>query len=97
MECAKQVDDSKVIEREIEMFDSEEPSKEDPLMWWSKRELLYPVLSKVAKKYLAPPASSVPSERIFSTAGTIVCKKRASLSSSNVDKLIFLNKNFDLF
>ena len=77
-DSAKPSDDAKVIEKEIEIFYSEEPSQEDPLIWWSKRELLYPVLSKVSRKYLAP-ARSVPSEYIFSTAGTIVSKKRASL------------------
>ena len=39
----------------------------------------YGLLSKLAKKCLTILRGSVPSERVFSTAGDIVTKKRASL------------------
>ena len=45
----------------------------------------YPILSKLAKKYLPIPATSVPSERAFSTAGHIVNKKK-SLPSTIISK-----------
>ncbi|XP_046559244.1 E3 SUMO-protein ligase ZBED1-like [Haliotis rubra] len=41
-------------------------------------------------------ATSVPSERVFSTAGDIVTAQGASLSAENVDILIFLKKNMKL-
>lgn len=63
------------------------------LQWWKKNGIFYPRLSILARKYLAVPASSVPSERIFSLAGQLVNKKRARLSSTNIDTFIFLNKN----
>lgn len=66
------------------------------LEWWKKNESYFPRLSQVAKFFLAVPASSVPSERIFSTAGEIVNKKKRSrLHCANVDLLIFLNKNLE--
>ncbi|KAF3840379.1 hypothetical protein F7725_019096 [Dissostichus mawsoni] len=40
------------------------------------------------------PATSTPSERLFSAAGTIVSKKRASLTKEHVDMLTFLHKTF---
>lgn len=50
----------------------------------------------LAKRYLAAPATSVPSERVFSTAGDIVNASRSALSTDNVDKLIFLKKNMKI-
>ena len=45
------------------------------------------------KKCLCLPATSVPSERVFSTAGDILSAQRASLDADKVDMLIFLKKN----
>jgi hypothetical protein len=61
-----------------------------PLEWWADRETKYPRLSVIV---LAVPATFVPSERIFSSAGLIVTKLRNRLSSEVVDQIIFLNKN----
>ena len=66
--------------------------KEDPLEWWRKHEAHLPRLSKLAKKYLAIPATSVPSERVFSKAGELVSARRANLKPKNVDMILFLNK-----
>ena len=65
----------------------------NPLAWWRTNEPTYPHIAKLAKRYLAVPATSVPSERVFSTAGDIVTASRSALCADNVDKLIFLSKN----
>ena len=65
----------------------------NPIEWWKLRAVIYPNLSKTVKHFFCVPATSVPSERIFSTAGHIVNKKRSRLTSENVDMLLFLNKN----
>jgi hypothetical protein len=85
----------KIAQDEVDRYWVEPASNDDALLWWKKREVLFPNVSQVAKIILALPASSVPSERIFSLAGNIVSKKRSSLTSSNVDMLIFLHKNFN--
>ena len=64
-----------------------------PLQWWMQNEKRFPKVAAVAKRYLCAPATSVPSERVFSAAGNIITKKRCSLLSENVNCLIFLNKN----
>lgn len=64
-----------------------------PLQWWRENAQRYPLLSTLAKSYLSVPATSVPSERVFSCAGDIVNAQRSQLLPQNVDMLIFLKKN----
>ncbi|XP_051797511.1 E3 SUMO-protein ligase ZBED1-like isoform X2 [Acanthochromis polyacanthus] len=66
---------------------------EDPLSWWKTRKEEMPLLSKLAKKFMCIPATSVPSERIFSTSGHIACPQRSRLSTENVNMLTFLHHN----
>jgi len=68
----------------------------NPLQYWKKNELQYPLLAQLARKYLAPPCTTVPSERLFSTAGNIVTDKRTRLDIDKVEMLLFLNKNIHL-
>ena len=87
------------IEDEIKKYnnfripDKYQKMRIDPLVWWSDKEHEYPCLYYVAKKYLAIPATSVPSERIFSLAGFIVRKNRTNLFPEHVNQNIFLEKN----
>ncbi|XP_022073035.2 E3 SUMO-protein ligase ZBED1-like [Acanthochromis polyacanthus] len=65
----------------------------DPLEWWKQHQPNFPSLSLLAKKYLSIPATSAPSERVFSVGGGIVTCNRACLKPEVVDRLIFLAKN----
>ena len=69
------------------------PKSSDPLQWWKTNEARFPSLAVLAKSYLCVPATSTPSERLFSIAGNIASKKRASLSPEHVDMLTFLHYN----
>ena len=42
------------------------PLSEDPLSWLRKNEVMYPLLSKLGKRYFCIPATSVSAERVFS-------------------------------
>lgn len=72
------------------------PLSVNPLNWWREHEGEYPLLSWQAKRYLCIPGTSVPAERIFSTAGDIVTAQRSALKPEHVDQLIFLNKNLNV-
>jgi hypothetical protein len=77
---------------ELDRFKSEKklPDVEDPLLWWKMNAHRFPRLASLAKIVLCIPASSVPSERLFSSAGYIVNKKRCSLEPHTVNMLVCL-------
>lgn len=84
------------IKREIDTYLTREQKldvEQNPLDWWKTHESMYPLLAKVSKKYLCPPATSTSSERVFSKGGQIVTPFRASLKPETVEMLIFLSIN----
>ena len=88
------IKDKSAIEVELSRYTESQrcERKTDPLAWWKQNERNYPSVARMAKKYLSIPATSVPSERLFSKAGEIVSSRRASIKSKNVDMILFLNK-----
>ena len=44
------------------------PRNGDPLLWWSKNAVFFPRLAPFARQFLATPATSTSSERLFSKA-----------------------------
>lgn len=66
---------------------------DEVLMWWKDRESTFPLLSNLARKYLAVLATSTPSERVFSTGGRVISDQRTCLTGDHADKLIFLTMN----
>jgi len=71
------------------------PAEEDPLVWWKGHTSELPHLSRVARKLLCIPATSVPSERVFSASGHIVSPQRALLKPDKVNMLTFLHSNLE--
>ncbi|XP_078022888.1 E3 SUMO-protein ligase ZBED1-like [Epinephelus lanceolatus] len=70
------------------------PLSESPLDWWKDHHREYPLLAKLAKRYLCVPGTSVSAEHVFSTAGDIVTAQRSSLTTEHVDQLLFLQSSF---
>lgn len=64
------------------------PVEEDPLKWWAGQAINFPVLAQVARKLLAIPASSAPSERVFSKLARINAKDRSSMKPSLANALL---------
>jgi len=67
--------------------------KDHPLEWWSRHAEGFPHVAKFARRYLALPASSAPSERVFSRLNLTVSSRRASLHPAKVEKMILLYEN----
>ena len=60
----------------------------DPLAWWRAAAPELPCLAGFARRYLAVPAATAESERVFSLAGAVVSPTRARLSPSRVNELV---------
>ena len=67
--------------------------KDNLVEWWRDKGMQFPMLRRVAKKYLSCNATSTASERLFSYAGCIVSKKRCSLKPQKVDMITCLAFN----
>jgi hAT family C-terminal dimerisation region len=70
--------------------------KIDPLKKWAQLEVTYNKHAKLARKYLAIPATSAPVERLFSTGGRVVEKRRAALKPSTAKEIVFIHDNISL-
>ncbi len=66
-----------------------------PLQWWKEYAQSFPLLAKLANKWLCICATSCSSERLFSTSGNVVGPSRACLNPEKVNMLVFLAKNLD--
>lgn len=66
------------------------------LHWWNKNKENFPMLAQLSKFILAIPASSAPSERLFSSAGNTVTDKRNRISPEVLNGVLFLKSNYDL-
>jgi hypothetical protein len=65
--------------------------KTDPLIIWEELKPMYPLIYKLATKYLSGVSTSVLSERLFSCASNTISKTKNRLNGKSTSKLIFLN------
>lgn len=106
-DCSRTFDTNERAMSEYQMYTMK--AKEELMIWkancndkpynalgfWQKYQSQFPLLVPIARKWLCAVATSVPSERCFSTSGNTVTKKRASLSSGLVRDILFVHDNYD--
>ncbi|XP_069085811.1 zinc finger BED domain-containing protein 4 [Pleurodeles waltl] len=68
----------------------------DPLAYWNLKKLCWPVLSKLAVRFLGCPPSIIPSERLFNTSNENISVSQSRLMIEHFEKLIFLKVNLPL-
>jgi len=68
----------------------------DPLMWWKKNESSFTLLARLAHMFLAIPATSAPSERIWSRVSRILCLQRALLKPEVAQRIMFVKENLHI-
>ena len=67
----------------------------NPLDLWRGKDREFPNIATIARRLLCIPATSAPTERLFSHAGLVVNKYRSQLNPENVDDVIFLHDNWE--
>jgi hypothetical protein len=65
----------------------------EPLGQWRIDEKDFPHIAQIVRKILCCPASSAPSERVFSAAELLISALRSSLKDSNASELMMVNRN----
>lgn len=98
--CQSDLTSLSIITKEFELFISSAPlaiksadTYSDPLEWWRINTHCFPNIHLLARKYLCSCATSVSSERLFSTSGNIITLKRNKLSPTMANMLVFLASN----
>jgi len=68
------------------------PKDKNPVDEWRHGVVhLFPWLGVLARRILAIPATSAAPERLFSTAGNVMTKKRSRLTCDNMEELVHLH------
>lgn len=68
-------------------------SKQGPIEWWRQHKEEFPYIAVLARKWLAVPASSTPSERAFSDCGIAQAGKRNRLGGTMLKDQIIVRRN----
>ena len=72
---------------------SKSPPGCDILTWWREKASAFPLVAMVAKEVLSVPATSAPSERLFSTARRISSGDRATISPTMLEATVRIHNN----
>jgi predicted nuclease with RNAse H fold len=86
-----------IARREIEVWKSQTlllPETSNPLREWRRGVKIFPCLSLLARRVLAMTATSTSPERLFSTSGNTMTKKRWSLSCDNLEECLYFHEDW---
>jgi hypothetical protein len=82
---------------ELNRFLSADVNENETAMdFWRQKSTDFPILSQMAKIYLAISPGSVPVESMFSTAGYMLNSRRSSMAPYKADMVLFLHDNYDV-
>ena len=83
-----------LLEAQIPLKNAKEMN--DPLQWWKEHEAKYPHLSRMARQYLAPPATSAGVERLFSQAGRMFDDLSHAMAEGTLQHALFASNNYEM-
>jgi hypothetical protein len=59
-------------------------------MYWKAKQYNFPIIARIARDYLAIPATSALSESVFSQGSDVVTKKRNRLTGDSIRMIVCL-------
>ncbi len=74
------------------MYDADDAFN-NPLKWWKENCTMCTYVANIACKYLAIPATSAPSEQVWSCLAKNLSLRRAHLSDDLVGHMIYMKEN----
>ncbi|XP_072550143.1 E3 SUMO-protein ligase ZBED1 [Salminus brasiliensis] len=85
------------IHQQLENYIAEPLCKRSlsPLHWWRNKEHRFPAVARLARKYLAIPATGIPADRAFAPRESAVAHRRAMMGPKHLDHVLFLHQNCD--
>ncbi|XP_069042563.1 E3 SUMO-protein ligase ZBED1 [Lepisosteus oculatus] len=85
------------IHQQLENYIAEPLCKRSlsPLDWWRAKEHRFPAVARLARQYLAIPATAPPADRAFAPRETPAAQRRATLGPQHLDHILFLHQNCD--
>ena len=95
MEQADTQEDTRLLEvdKYLALPQVDASSNFDLLEWWRMHQTMFPNLAKMARQYLALPATSASVERLFSAGGEMHSDKRKMTKEESLQQLLFVHKN----
>ena len=86
---------SAAIALELAMFRNfvVEEEVKDPLQWWQVNGPRFPTAALLARRYLSMPASSAPSEKVFSRMNVVIAKRRGHAPTDRMARMVMMEKN----
>lgn len=71
--------------------------KESIVDFWTNHKRRYPEIFHLSEIVFAVPSTEVEVERLFSKFNSVLTKLKTGLKDENLEKIIFLQSNHDLF
>ena len=91
IECSVELDN--YLNEPVAQSNDSDHDHVDIFIWWKDNQNRYKNLYRLVSRYLCIPATSCPSERIFSKAGEVISADRSRLSPQHANELIFCSEN----
>ena len=64
--------------------------------WWGINQARFPIVASLAREWLAVPATSTPSERVFSICGLVNQAKRTRMTPATMQSQVMMHMNAEV-